>query len=52
MGRQVGVRAKPVPMFCRHVLSRVIVLMDVQQRGLLQGEQQHRAEHNPEQVTH
>ncbi len=45
-------RAKPVPMFSRYVLSRVIFLMDVQQRGLLQGEQQHRAEHNPEQATH
>jgi hypothetical protein len=44
--------AKPVPMFSRYVLSRVVFLMDVQQRGLLQGEQQNRAEQNPKQDAH
>lgn len=52
MGRQVAVRAKPVPMLSRHVLCDVVFLMDVQQRGPLQGEQQNRAEQNPEQDTH
>jgi hypothetical protein len=52
VGRQVRMHAKPVPMFRRYVLSCVILLMDVQQRGLLQGEQEHRAEDNPEQLTH
>ena len=50
--RQVCVRAKPVPMLSRHVLRRVILLMDVQQGRVLQVEQQNRTEQNPEKGTH
>jgi hypothetical protein len=46
------VRAKPVPMLSRHVLRRVILLMDVQQGRVLQVEQQNRTEQNPEKGTH
>lgn len=52
MGSQVGVRAKPLPMFSRHVLRRVVLLMDVQQGGLQQGEQQHRRKQHPKQGIH
>jgi hypothetical protein len=52
VGRQMGVRAKPVPMLCRHVLRRVVLLMDMQQGGLLQGEQQNRTEQDRENGAH
>ncbi len=52
MGRQVGVRAKPVPMLRRHMLDCVTVLVNVKQWGLLQSEQQYRTQDNRNQSTH
>jgi len=52
MGRQVGVRAKPVPMPGSHMLDCATFLVNVQQRGLLQSEQQYRTQDNRKQTTH
>lgn len=43
---QMGVRADFVRMSCRHMLWRDTILVKVQERRLLQREQQHRAENN------
>jgi hypothetical protein len=52
MWRPVGVRPKPVPMLSRHVLRRLTVLMDVQQRGLLQSEHQSQTKRNRQKGPH
>lgn len=51
MGRQVGVRAKPLPMLGRHMLDCVTFLVNVQQWGLLQSEQQYWTRDNRKQST-
>ncbi len=52
MVRQMGVRAEPVPMLGGHMLDCVTFLVNVQQRGLLQSEQQYRRQDNRKQDTH
>lgn len=48
----MGVQAQPVTVFGPHVLRRVILLMDVQQRSLRQGEQHYRAQDHCKPKSH